>query len=1395
MAESIQKPLEFEEHLQAYIRGRMISTEILTDPAQVFGQDWNAFTESEPFTAQVAEIERLLVSICAQEHPNEQQTKQDLIFPILQLLGWPDFLLEQNLSLGRQPLRPDILLFTRQKDKEAASKLEIQAKRYEHGICIGEFKRWNTNLDRHAGAIPSPTSQMLHYLRRNQDINNGRGAQWGLLTDGKKWRIYYARSQSVTEDFLEIDLGELLTPREPLPSVLEGFEPNIVKEHLLALFVFFFSREAFSNHDDQSRHLRAIVAGRHYELRVTTEMGEVIFHSIFPKIVQEIARLQPTASPNQLRDESLLFLFRLLFILYAEDRGLLPLHNTSYRYHRAFRTKVREKIRECRHLSVLPTTSSDDYWKVCRRLWQDIAEGNTEFSLPVYNGDLFDTAKTPILNEISFDDAFLTEIIEPLSFQNDKYINYRTLNVQHLGAIYEKLLDRKIVIDRGIPKVVSDPNSRKDTGSYYTPDHLVRLTVEKTLVPLVEDIYQQFEEELAQVKVTGNAEFLLKKDPAEGILELRVCDPAMGSAHFLVDTVDWLSDRVLEALAYCGTEIPEYNSPLSRRISEIRNSILERAQTESWDLLDEQLDDRQIVKRLVLKKCIYGVDLNPMAVELAKLSLWLHTFTVGAPLSFLNHHLKCGNSIFGCWIDAVAKTFHHDLFQFDLSRVLRNTTEKMRSIEDLPDTDLDEVRQSEELYHEIKNSISSVQTFLHVHLGLSWLRPTSEANAHDLQLAWLTHQTTTKAKKQEKEEFDAQVANWYEGRLGDPVHDIPKDSSFRSLWDNALDVAAQQRFLHWEVVFPGVWNHQSHGFDAIVGNPPWERMKFEEAEWIASHKPELAKNMTDNEKEKVFATLTEQGDPLVKEFYQLKAISKHTMDMVRQGSDYPLMSSGDINIYGLFAERALALLNDKGTCGLVLMSGIAADKSCVKFFQRISQQGRLRNFYHFENRRHEGGRHFPDVHAQLKFCIFVASAHPNGKQTHYGTFLDDVKNVQSEDRCFSLASEFFKKVNPNTGTLPILRNLNDKTILNKIYHTTPILHNHHSQQLLYPSFFFRMFDMTNHRKAGKMRTLSQLTEEESVWGLAHNVFDSAKGKWLPLYEGKMIWQFDHRSADVKFNPEALQKRASAEYLNEANHQDPMRDAFPQFWVHESDIESRFSTLAKQQARSNNGRSEKDLQRRLKTPFFLGFRDITNTTDRRTMISTIIPYSAVSNTLCLLLSDSASINDYALHCCLLAGNFGSLVFDYVARCKLHANHMNWFILEQMPVVPPELYDSTKFGPKTAREVVRKTVLELVYTSHSLKPFAAALEHVNENHEPYEPFHWDSDRRLKLRAKLDAVYFHLYGITDRHDIDHVHTLFSVEESAEIELYGVYKSKLLRQAWVKALIAGRPDAQVEV
>ena len=279
-----------------------------------------------------------------------------------------------------------------------------------------------------------------------------------------------------------------------------------------------------------------------------------------------------------------------------------------------------------------------------------------------------------------------------------RYINYRDLGVQQLGSIYERLLEQELVRDGETLAVRPNIFARKNTGSYYTPDDLVGLIIRETIDPLIQfrlDAFTAEATDLASSPLPEDRRIgrLKRLDPAEKILELKVCDPAMGSGHFLVNLVDYLSDRVIAAMAEAEAAWEGYLSPLNERIDNIRNTIIGNAERRGWTVDPGQLDDRHIVRRMVLKRCVYGVDKNPMAVELAKVSLWLHTFTVGAPLSFLDHHLRCGDSLFGAWVkpslDKAEQRGGPIFLRGPLARATRAAS-KMQIIEGLTDAEIAE---------------------------------------------------------------------------------------------------------------------------------------------------------------------------------------------------------------------------------------------------------------------------------------------------------------------------------------------------------------------------------------------------------------------------------------------------------------------------------------------------------------------------------------------------------------------------------------------------------------------------------------------------------------------------------------------------------------------------------
>lgn len=598
--------------------------------------------------------------------PNESQTETDLIWPILGALGWTASLRQQNLAVkGRQDV-PDGLLFADDAAKERANGFAEEWKRYQFGLAVVECKRWLRPLDRWSGLpdeVTAPSTQILRYLRRVDDLTSGE-LRWGILTNGARWGLYYQGARSVSEQFLDIDLGKILNiyDQDDGSAVLSESE----RCHWLRVFVLMFRREAFlpGTADPRTFHQRSLDESKFYEERVAGNLSELIFGKVFPELARAFALASPGAPLDQVREAVLVFLYRLLFIFYAEDRELLPVRDTRYDDY-ALRDKVRGDVGRRKDQNDVFSKKASRYWNAIDDLCLAIDQGDSSIGLPPYNGGLFDRESTPLLEEIRIGDQVVADVVDALSFEQTehgrRYINYRDLSVQQLGSIYERLLEYELAREDG--EIVVRPNifARKESGSYYTPDDLVGLIVKETIEPLAQRSMDQFETRIAELAESELSEdmkigLLKETDPAEKLLELKVCDPAMGSGHFLVNLVDFLTDRVIAAMADAEAAVENYISPLNARIDRIRNRIMANAQKSKWSVNFEQLDDRHVIRRMVLKRCVYGVDRNPMAVELAKVSLWLHTFTPGAPLSFIDHHLRCGNSLFGMWVrDGVKK--------------------------------------------------------------------------------------------------------------------------------------------------------------------------------------------------------------------------------------------------------------------------------------------------------------------------------------------------------------------------------------------------------------------------------------------------------------------------------------------------------------------------------------------------------------------------------------------------------------------------------------------------------------------------------------------------------------------------------------------------------------------
>ncbi|MCZ8164035.1 MAG: hypothetical protein O9336_18690 [Microcystis sp. LE19-98.1E] len=1355
--------------IETIFQGSLFTSDFLTQSITA-NADWRQLDDAATdrlFSDLTAIFERFPTG----QLPNETRTEDDLIWPILSRLGWDQYMRQQNLTVkGREDV-PDGLLFADAAAKRQADTFIEEYKRYAIGIAIVESKRWKRPLDRRSsrrGEELAPSTQMLRYLRRVDDITTGN-LRWGILTNGGRWRLYYAGARSVSEQFFEIDLaalldiegqGDLLAPRS-----LED------KRHALRVFSLIFRREAFlpSPTDQRTFHQRAIDEGKFYEERVANDLSDLVFTQLYPLLARSIAAADEKASLEDVRQAALILLYRLLFILYAEDRDLLPVNDQRYDEY-GLRDNVRIAIGDRKDNNDIFSSAAARYWSTLDDLCRAIDKGDTSIGLPPYNGGLFDAARTPLLTKIRLPDSVMAEVIDKLSFERKdgerKYINYRDLSVQQLGSIYERLLEHEVVREGPIVDIRPNIFARKGSGSYYTPDDLVSLIIRETLEPLIASRMQAFKDKAAELASSKQEEGLklttLKRfDPAERLLDLRICDPAMGSGHFLVSLVDYLSDQVIAAMAETETlvewtsEDHPYISPLADRIEAIRNTILGNAEARKWTVDPEQLDDRHIIRRMVLKRCVYGVDKNPMAVELAKVALWLHSFTVGAPLSFLDHHLRCGDSLFGSWVKTgidKATAYGSPLLLHDSVKSAYGSAASMQMIEGLPDAEIAEAHRSQEIFDGVQVMTAPLNAFLSVLHAIEWQNLKGKDNAKAVQ-------------------------GFFDGSFGDPF-DIAQGKKeprakdehgkrFAEILAEARMLIAEERFLHWQVTFPGVWSdwqadELAGGFDAIIGNPPWDRMKLQQVEWFAARRPEIARAQRASDREAMIAVLEEAKDPLAQDYAKASARAEAGIRMARNVGDYPLLSGGDINLYSLFVERAHALVKPEGFIGLLVPIGIGTDKTSSSYIAKITSNRKIKAFISFENKRRWL---FKDVHAEDQPTVLVvANANNAYAKFRYGVKLHELPREQS-DATVLMDAVTLQSVNPNTGTMPVFRSAEDGRIVSSVYSRIPVFvrKNASLSECDWNVKYFTMFHMTN--DSGMFRTKGELEEKEGAWPIGQQQFQSAAGIWFPLFEGKSIQIYNHRYASVVTPEGSVSGQGQSVHSSVDELKSPKFSTTPRYWVNAKEI------------------------RGIERGYAIGFNDICNTNNARSLISAIIPRVAAGNKLPVL--DGAS----AIEAAQLIGNLNAISCDYFARNKIQSRNLNKYILEQLPIIPPIAY-TRAFGPKHASVIVQEAVLELTYTAHDMAPFARDMGYVDEAGQVKPPFVWDEERRLKLRAKLDAVFFHLYGITDREDVRYIYSTFPIVERQEAEAYGGrYRSRDLCLAYMSALAAGQPDAEVQL
>ena len=739
---------------------------------------------------------------------SESALEDEWIRPILDLLDHT-YHVGASLPSPEGTRTPDYALFPDEAIRCTALPHLGTAEFYGTALAVADAKRWDRSLDRRltegagdAFSNANPSYQIDYYLRIT-------GRDWGLLTNGRLWRLYHRDSSFRLDSYYEVDLVNLLQQGQ-----IERFK----------YFYLFFRRAAFPEFLD-----RVLRESREYAQGVSEDLKERVYEAL--RLLAEGFLKYPStsltpANLEEIHDNALILLYRLLFIFYAESRRLLPLENRSYAEVYSLKA-VKEEIadRLDRRVTYLPRRAT--IWDNLKALFHIINEGSGELGVPAYNGRLFDPTKYPFLEDQAIGDAYIVQALDLLARaqgpQGLDFVDYRDLEIRHLGSIYEGLLeyqlryadrDMAVVKDRKRERVVpaeegqevvfpastvypvTERGERKATGSYYTPGYIVKYIVENTLGPLVDEKQRVIQDRLtgleAKLKAArgGNRKLLerelgrVREGFGEAVLDLKVLDPAMGSGHFLVEATDYLAQRILDFGVRLG------------------------AGAEGGEGADET--EISYWRRRAVESCIYGVDVNPLAVELAKLSLWLATAAKGKPLSFLDHHLRCGNSLIGARLADLGglpskkkrkRVAEEQMALFDESAFTRDVglaVGGLVTIQEMASDSVEDIHQKERIFEEL----------LEVHLK-RW---------RQIADLWVSAYF---GNEMAPEDY-AGLVQWVQTGKG-----MLPDAQAQPYLDRAHALWREKRFFHWELEFPEVFFDQygrgkpNPGFDAVMGNPPW----------------------------------------------------------------------------------------------------------------------------------------------------------------------------------------------------------------------------------------------------------------------------------------------------------------------------------------------------------------------------------------------------------------------------------------------------------------------------------------------------------------------------------------------------------------------------------------------
>lgn len=1197
---------------------------------------------------------------------------------------------------------------------------------------------WNALLDKRPGGVGTvPPHSLL------QECLNRRGAHlWGVLTNGRQLRLLRDSNALATASYVEFDLeaifdGELFSEFVLLYRLLHvsRFETGEAGA-TSACWLEQWRTEAIAS------GTRALDHHRDGVQRAITTLGTGFLRH------PANTELRENLDADRFHAALLRLAYRMIFLFVAEDRDSLHHPDASDEARKRY-AKYFGSARLRRHALRRQGTAHADQYAALRIVLDALGreDGRPELGLPGLGG-LFDDIEADVpLQGCSLTNASLLEAVRHLSRVRDEKtarwrpVDYRNMGSEELGSIYESLLElvpKHSATERSFELVNRLGNDRKKTGSYYTPASLIETLLDSTLDPVIDDAQKRGEQAAAAVGEPDPSEAIVRE-----LLSLTVCDPACGSGHFLVAAA----------------------RRIAKRIAAVREGNPEPAPVAVRTALHE-----------VVARCVYGVDLNPMAVELAKVSLWLEALEPGKALGFLDAHIKHGNGLVGTtptlMLDGIPnKAFkavegddekyakflekqndmerkgQSGLFDVVVDSKVSNTAfaSDLRRITEAPSGDLREVHAQQAAYQD-------------------WLEDKEYVHARHIADAWCAAFMWRKAK-----DAPAPVTHEVFQALRDPEAKSASKATHGEI-DQLRDL---YHFFHWHLEFPDVFTVPeqaeandavdpatgwSGGFSCVVGNPPWDKVDFEDKKYFSVVEPSIAAIAGTTRRTRIAEW--EAGNPESGRRYRTaRRKVKSTFLFAGSSGAFPLCGKGlaikgvnSLQTDQLFAERFATIAAPRSRFGCILPTAIATGAGAQYLFSDFTRRGAVAALYDFENRKPL----FVGVHASYKFCLLsLAGKDLRENAARFAFFLEDPADLENSERVFALSPEEISLINPNTGTLPIFRTRRDADLTAEIYRRIPVLWNEAEDRgNPWGITFKNLFNMSD--DSDLFRTRNEL--EGEGWELTGNVFMRDGKRMLPLYEAKMVDFFNHRAADVVTSETAVNRKNQPRYLTREELQDAERSALPLYWVAEQGL---IATSRNGKEIEVPGVELRLTEAKWKYDWLCGWCDVTASTNERTAVPALLPRVAVGHTYPLMLPATSPALTAALIC-----TQSSLVFDFVSRQKVSGAHLALMTWKQLPVPAPET-----LAPHTPFLAPR--LLELVYTAFDMIPLARDLDDTST------PFRWNDDRRAQIRAELDAYFFHLYG-SDRDDVDYILESFRSESGGlkhnEIAKYGHYRTKAL-------------------